>query len=216
MNKKFYNVNKIHFEKIFDPTKSLRSDLRFVLVLLSYIVVALVIVPVFFYEVVGVKGSSMFPTIHDGDKVGVCKVSGFTYGDIVVIYKPDISESEYIIKRVMALEGDKIWQEKDTETGKYYIHITRTINGESETEILKDEPYINEPMKYITSQEFTVSKDCIFVLGDNRNHSTDSFSFGEVKKSTVLGKVITIMTKSNFGFSIGELDFYWYDTKFIP
>jgi len=213
MNKKFFNASATHFEKISDPTKSMRSDLRFISVLLIVIIVIVVIIPSFFYEVVGVKMNSMLPTINDGDKVGVCKIGRFTYKDIVVVYKPDISESDYIIKRVMALEGDEIWLEEYEETGIYYIHRIKAADGR--IEILTDEPYINEPMGHITNEKFFVNKGCIFVLGDNRNHSTDSFDFGEVPKSAVLGKVITILTKSNFGFSIGKFELFWYNTKIV-
>lgn len=218
MDKIFFNTSSVHFEKISDPSKSLRSDIRFISVLFIFIAIIALIIPAFFYEVVGVRQSSMLPTIKEGDKVGICKVGGFTYGDIVVIYKPAVSRSKYVIKRVMALEGDEIWLDKDQETGVYYINRIRTINGERKHEVLKDESYINGPMGHITDERFTVREGCIFVLGDNRNNSTDSFDysiFGETPKNAVLGKVITILTKSNFGVSVGNFNFYWYDTKVI-
>jgi signal peptidase I len=147
---------------------------------------------VFAIRLVGVDGESMYPTLHDGDKLTL--LSNFLYepevGDIVVLKAPGFDKGA-LVKRLIATEGQTV--DIDFDTGEVWV------DG-----VLLDEPYINEPTYRWDGTEFplTVPENCIFVMGDNRNHSTDSRSsqIGCVDKRYVLGKALQIITPfSRFG-----------------
>jgi signal peptidase I len=123
-----------------------------------------------------VRGSSMSPGIHDGDRILVDHLS-FLFrdvhrGDIVVLQYPLDPSLDYI-KRVIGLPGDKI---KIDGEGVW-------VNG-----VKLDEPYIAEPDPRSHLVQ-TVAPDCYFVLGDNRPHSSDSREFGQVPKANLVGLV---------------------------
>ncbi len=155
---------------------------------LSDVVACLIFVTILFVfaiRLVGVKGDSMYPTLHDGDKLTL--LSNFLYepevGDIVVLRAVDFDE-EPIVKRVIAEEGQTI--DIDFTTGDVWV------DG-----VLLDEPYINDPTTRYEGVDFplTVPENCIFVMGDNRLHSTDSRNpdIGCVDKRYVLGKALQIV-----------------------
>lgn len=147
--------------------------------LISLMVVILVFV--FCVRIIGVDGHSMVPTLQDSDQL---LVSNIMYtpekGDIVVLTKDEFLPVP-IVKRVIATEGDTI--DIDFDTGEV------SINGE-----VLDEPYIAEKTEVQYDMEFpqTVPEGCIFVMGDNRNNSTDSrySPLGMVDTRYVLGKVL--------------------------
>ncbi len=163
------------------------------------IVVALIIIVVlftFFVRLVGVDGSSMFPTLHDKD---IMLVSNFAYtpekGDIIVLNKIGVQEFTEVIKgpivkRIIATGGDEI--NIDFELGKVYV------NGQE-----LDEPYINNfelPLAY-EGMDFpqVVPEGCVFVMGDNRNESTDSRSsmIGMVDERYIIGQVKAVIWPLN-------------------
>jgi signal peptidase I len=125
-----------------------------------------------------VDGYSMEPTLHSGEFVIVNKL---TYrlgppqtGDVIVFHFPRDTEQEYI-KRVIGLPGDKV----DITGGKVYI------NGQP-----LDEPYIAAPPAY--EKSWSVQEDNLFVLGDNRNNSSDSHNWGTVPMEYVVGKAVLV------------------------
>ncbi len=126
-----------------------------------------------------VESTSMVPTLHANDYVVVNKLAykfGQPHrGDIIVFkYPPDPTQIPYI-KRVIGLPGDQV----RISGGKVYI------NG-----VLLNEPYL----RVSTNQggEWTVPAGNLFVLGDNRNGSSDSRAFGWVPLSDVIGKAEVI------------------------
>ncbi|NCB28231.1 MAG: signal peptidase I [Clostridia bacterium] len=135
----------------------------------------------FVVRLIGVDGHSMVPTLQDRDKVFM---SDLFYtpkkGDIVVLTKKSFIEQP-IVKRIIATEGDTV--DIDFNTG------TVKVNGET-----LDEPYINEPTYRQGDMTFpqTVPEGCVFVMGDNRNASSDSrvASLGMVDKRYILGHVL--------------------------
>lgn len=161
---------------------------------LVYILAAVTLLFVFVVRLVGVDGSSMFPTLHDGDFLLL--ESNFLYdtddiqnGDIVVINEPYYwnRDQSLIVKRVIATEGQTI----DIDYGAGVVYV----DG-----VALDEPYINEPTyyswqgDYATELPATVPEGHIFVLGDNRNNSSDSrFALvGMIDERCVLGKAIAV------------------------
>lgn len=128
---------------------------------LAIAVVAAFLIITFVFETVSVEGHSMDPTLHNGDRLIVEKVSYYfrkpAPKDIVVISYP-ANPKEKFIKRVVAVSGDKV----KIENNSLYI------NG-----VAQNESYILEKeMKDFP--EVTVPENTIFVLGDNRNNSRDS------------------------------------------
>jgi signal peptidase I len=123
-----------------------------------------------------VRGSSMSPHIHDGDRILVDHLSyvftNVQHGDIIVLQYPLDPSLDYI-KRVIGLPGDDVL----IEHGRVYV------NGE-----LLDEPYVAETDGRASVRQ-RVAPDTFFVLGDNRPHSSDSREFGLVPRENVVGKV---------------------------
>ena len=146
-------------------------------------VLTVVLVFTFLIRLIGVDGHSMVPTLQNGDRLLVLSSlldSDYEYGDIVVLREESFLE-EPIVKRVIATEGQTV--DIDFEAGGVYV------DGEA-----LDEPYINEPTYMEEGTEFplTVPEGCIFVMGDNRNHSSDSRDsrLGTVDTRCVLGKAV--------------------------
>ena len=139
-------------------------------------------------DAAGVEGSSMVPTLRDGDML-LLQSLGYTpkQGDVVVLTKPFGRVTGPIVKRVIAIEGQTV--DIDYDAG------TVTVDG-----TVLDEPYLNEPMERpadpnesITS--VTVPEGHIFVMGDNRNHSSDSRDerLGVVDRRCVLGRALLVL-----------------------
>ena len=144
-----------------------------------------------------VSGSSMLPTLHgvtnDQDNLLVFHLFYEPKrGDIVTIDRPGLLD-ENIVKRVIGVAGDKI--KIDYDAGKVYV------NGEAQNETFINEPGkpFNEEEWLLNNTEVTVPKDHVFVMGDNRNYSTDSrSSFVKfVNKKDVMGKVVNIYSPIN-------------------
>lgn len=167
-------------------------------------IVALVFV--FFVRVVGVDGSSMFPTLNDHDFLLL--QSNFTnpsyrQGDIVVLTQNSFSDSKPLVKRVIAVGGQSI--DIDFTSGQVFV------DG-----VLLDEPYICEPT-YLdfggTEYPVTVPDGCVFVMGDNRNNSADSRyqPIGMIDLRSIMGKVLFLAFPGKGtdkeGNIVGERDF---------
>ena len=118
---------------------------------------------VFAVRMVNVVGHSMVPTLEQSDKV---VISNLFYhpkqGDVVVLRKQTLMQ-EPIVKRIIATEGQTV--DIDFDDGVVYV------DGKA-----LDEPYVNEPVHDRENFEgkITVPEGCVFVMGDNRNASTDS------------------------------------------
>lgn len=137
---------------------------------------------------VKVSGDSMNVTLNDGDWLVMSKIKEIERGDVVVFA---INEKVNYIKRVIALEGDELYGDSEG------IHLKK--KGETEWVIISDEHAYykqtqsvgSKPTTYTVIPLTVVGKGEMFVLGDNRNDSTDSRdkSVGLVKTSSVLGVV---------------------------
>jgi signal peptidase I len=122
-----------------------------------------------------IESISMQPTLYAGDYVivnkVVYKIGEPSRGDVVVFHYPPDPGREPYIKRVIGLPGDQVVIRNNQVL----------VNGTA-----LDEPYVNAAPNY--DGEWLVPANSLFVLGDNRNNSSDSHSWGMVPLENVIGK----------------------------
>lgn len=144
----------------------------------------LVVVAIFTFVIrmMGVDGHSMLNTLQHGDRLLVVNsmlYHDYKYGDIVILRKNGVFDDDPIVKRVIAVEGQTV--DIDFAEGIVYV------DGEA-----LEEDYIREPTYTAEGTEFplTVPEGAIFVMGDNRNGSSDSrdYRLGTVDTRYVIGK----------------------------
>jgi len=144
-----------------------------------------VLIFVFVGRTIGVDGRSMNKTLRHNDRV---VISNFFYtpgnGDIIVFQSPSDQFEHPLVKRVIATENQTV--DIDFDEGRVYV------DG-----VLLNEPYINTltTVRHDFNGPVTVPKGFVFVLGDNRNSSTDSRDrvVGFVDTRYVLGKVLFVL-----------------------
>jgi signal peptidase I len=121
-----------------------------------------------------VEGSSMEPSLHDGEFVVVNRLayrwSQPSRGDIIVFNFP-LDPQRRFIKRIIGLPGDTV--------SAHSNHIY--VNG-----IPLSEPYIAAPVLY--TGQWVVGENEVFVLGDNRNNSSDSQNWGPLPEDEIIGR----------------------------
>lgn len=169
-----------------ETRKSSKSDRWFTI--FCGVMVALLLLNTFVLKLAIVDGRSMYPTLHDGQLLLVLR-PGYepAQGDVVVIHTgKGILNRDYIVKRVIAVEGQTVKIDYDLDEV--------TVDG-----VTLSEPYLNfeegDPMlprddRAVVSS--TVPEGCVFVMGDNRNHSADSRSdkYGMIDAGTIVGRVV--------------------------
>lgn len=121
----------------------------------------------------------MYPTVKDGDVLIVNRFQKPSYDDIVTVYCDTLDK--VLLKRVIGLEGDKI----EIKDGIVYR------NGEKLEENYNEDDY--------TDLSCVVGENGIFVMGDNRNNSTDSRDLGTLNINNVRG-VCVLDTGWNKGY----------------
>lgn len=163
-----------------------KVDLYFWLQALVMALVGLILIFTFVGRIIGVDGESMMPTLHNRDMLLLQSI-GYSpeQGDVVVLSTKDFRNGSPIVKRIIAVGGQTV--DIDYETNTVYV------DG-----VALDEPYILETMRALPESFAThveVPEGSIFVMGDNRNNSTDSRSpeLGVVDQRCVLGKALFIL-----------------------
>ncbi|MBO7215765.1 MAG: signal peptidase I [Clostridia bacterium] len=146
-----------------------------------FAIALMVVLFIFVFRYVTVDGNSMMNTLHNQDKL---IISNFNYtpqtGDIVVIYIE--GQNKPYIKRVIATEGQTV--KIDFEKWEVYV------DGEllEEDYVLRREGDMHYAAFY--NGEFTVPEGQVYVMGDNRNDSTDSRVLGCLDEHNIIGRVI--------------------------
>ncbi len=146
-------------------------------------VLAVVVLFTFGVRLIGVDGHSMVPTLQDGDRLLVLNsmlCGGYEPGDIVVLRKESFLPTP-IVKRVIAVGGQVV--DIDFGSGSVFVDGKRL-----------QEDYICEPTLTMEGTAFplTVPEGCVFVMGDNRNASTDSRDarLGTVDRRYIIGRAV--------------------------
>jgi len=173
--------------ELFDWAESLVASLVIIVLLFAFAV-----------RLIGVSGDSMKPTLHNMDYLIVSKL-GYTpkQGDIVVMTKegflvnPTTGREDSFVKRIIATEGQTV--DIDFALGVVYV------DG-----VLQDDSFTLTKTTKQGDLSFpcTVPEDHIFVLGDNRNGSTDSrdIEVGMVDERYIVGRVLfRILPLTDFG-----------------
>ena len=173
------------------------------------IIVVFVLFGVFAVQPVVVEGTSMLPELHDGERLLVNKLVYYKFqsvswghlerGDIVVFWFPSDPDKSYV-KRIIGLPGETV----EVRSGKVFINGSQLI-----------EPYLdginNQNLRDTVSK--TVDQHYYFVMGDNRDNSSDSRIWGLVPEKYIYGKAFFRYWKpSNAGF----LEHGEYDIPEIP
>ncbi len=134
-----------------------------------------VLINLFLAQATRVYGQSMEPSLHTDQRLVVEKLSYNFHephrGDIVILRVPQAG-SGLLIKRVIGLPGEKM----EIKGGKVYIN-----------EQPLEEPYLSSQSQR-DMRAIVVPPEHVFVLGDNRNFSNDSRSFGPVALDNILGR----------------------------
>lgn len=170
-----------------------------------FVIVAIIIIRFFLGEIRWIPSASMKPTLVEGDRVFVERLTRFysspTRGDVMIFYPPQeqlkatplavfsrltgfFCKDVAYIKRVIALPGEK-FEIRQNEDGSNDVLINDQI---------LDEPYIMDKYEYpICTQDMTcgpivLGEDEYFMMGDNRGHSADSRYWGILKKDRFIGK----------------------------
>ena len=170
-----------------EKEKQKRSELYEWVRALVCTVLAAVLLFTFVVRVVVVDGESMRETLQDQDiLLALCDPLCGTYeaGDIVVLSKETFENGNPIIKRVIAVEGQTV--DIDFSAGIVFV------DGE-----VLEEDYIREPTWTPEGLELpvTIPEDHVFVLGDNRNNSSDSrhIDLGPIDERMILGRALFLV-----------------------
>ncbi|OGF20289.1 signal peptidase I [Candidatus Falkowbacteria bacterium RBG_13_39_14] len=183
----FQNNEKNDFEFPDDNNKSfIAKTFSFLLELIKTVIISLaIILPIryFIIQPFYVKGASMEPNFHDKDYL---IINEFAYrfneperGDIVIFKNPR-NPKEFFIKRIIGLPIEKI---------KIYDNKVYLYNSEYPEGNIIEELYLPEGRDTRGNEIIELKGNEYYVLGDNRDHSLDSRTFGPIAKDSIIGKV---------------------------
>ena len=142
-----------------------------------------------------VSGASMYPTLHNGDRMILSKIGDINRFDVVVLKAPD--ENVEYIKRVIGMPGDTL----ELKQGVLYINGKKIEQPFINTEALqKQTVFIDDFTLQSLTGETKIPAGKYFVMGDNRGVSRDSRMIGLIDRKAIEGKaVFTIWPMNQFG-----------------
>ena len=160
--------------------------------LLDFSEIAIIGVTVFFlvYIFVGqlleVSGDSMLPTLYNNEQIVAEKISlafkPLEHGEIVIFRHPEM-QNRLLIKRVIALPGDEIMlSEGKVVLNGEILNENYTVEGSS----TNGSGLFQDLIKY------TIPEHTYFLLGDNREESSDSRSFGAISEELIMGRALVV------------------------
>ena len=168
----------------------------------SFIVAFIIVGGVYFFlgRPFTVSGASMYPTLHNGDRMVLSKVGNIHRFDVVILKAPD--ENVEYIKRVIGMPGDTI----EMKSGVLYINGKKVEQPFINTEALaKQTVFMDDFTLESLTGESKVPEGKYFVLGDNRGVSKDSRMIGFIDRSAIEGKAV--FTIWPFGRIGGQKDY---------
>lgn len=192
----------------------LKAGLKEAIETAVFVIVMVILIRFFIGEIRWIPSGSMKPTLIEGDRIFVEKVSRFfekpKRGDIMVFYPPfetlpktPVKVFERLtgffckdvayIKRVIGMPGDKILIKPDAD-GKYAVYVNNKK---------LDEPYIMDAYDYIPCNAqmycgpFTVPEGEYFMMGDNRGNSQDSRFWGFLPEKRFIGRAVFLFWPFN-------------------
>lgn len=149
------------------------------------------------FRIVEVDGSSMYETLHNGDRLLLLSRSVYRTpkcGDIVVVSKESFRNGRQIVKRVIATQGQTV----DIDFEKRIVYV----DGEAlEESYVYFSEYATALKQGDIQFPLTVDDGCVFVMGDNRNDSLDSrySEIGQIDCREILGKVVFLLIPGGEG-----------------
>ena len=156
-------------------------------ILKASIIALIIVIPIriFVAQPYIVAGSSMYPTFKDGHYIIVDELS-YRFnppkrGDVIIFRYPK-DPSKFFIKRVIGLPGETVVINK----GEVLIAPTAT----STVGVVLPEPYVSPEDRSYDSMKRTLEDDEYFVMGDNRNASSDSRIWGPLPEKNIVGRAI--------------------------
>ena len=174
----------------------------------SFIVAFIIVGGVYFFlgRPFTVSGASMYPTLHNGDRMVLSKVGDIHRFDVVILKAPD--ENVEYIKRVIGMPGDKV----EMKNGVLYINGKKVDQPFINTETLaKQTVFMDDFTLESLTGESKVPEGKYFVLGDNRGVSKDSRMIGFIDRSAIEGKAVftiwpfgRIGGQKNYGYLYSE------------
>ncbi len=179
------------------------------IVLILVLIAAIILTQIYSFSLV--QGGSMLPNVHNSDYAICVNTKDMQYHDIVIA---DTGAGRFIIKRVVGMPGDRLLFKAD-ESGKVVLWIDSGYGFVA----IDESAFINNG--YMTRRGFeykgtlvrlfegegdapdeyilTLGDDEFFLMGDNRDASTDSRAYGPFKKSEIVSKVERIVNKEKDG-----------------
>jgi len=149
---------------------------------ISLIVTAAAVLLLFgvFLGLAVVRGNSMMPSVKHGDKILFARRGSPVIGDVVLLH----SQQEDFIKRVVALPGDVVDISRNRLTVNGMPQMMYCAIGDT------------QPQTHDINFPLTLGADEYFVLGDNRENSRDSRTYGPVKAGQIRGRVILVLSNN--------------------
>ena len=192
-----------------------------------------------FYSFSKVVGDSMLETVHDNDMVMCVTPKNLQRGDkVTAVATHQDGTTINIIKRIVAVEGDRlIFRSMGDESNWQWNIVELYLDSGNGFELI-NEDYImggqmtgrgfDERQSFFEKKEYklyfgdisevddsyiiTIGEDEYFLMGDNRDHSTDSRNYGPFSEGKIFGKVVKILSPDSFAYKVVDLLFSFRDS----